>query len=100
MLHAGTCAYNVWSLALFAVSIVIMWLLCVTSCFQLCGASQPRFSTSPCRASAPRCSLHLPLKAEQRAVQNWEPLKGHSALDRILERDAADSVKSRGPLSW
>lgn len=51
------------------------------------------------------CSLHLPLSGAQRAGQTWEPAKGHSALDRIKERDAADAAGAapqtpRGLLSW
>lgn len=54
----------------------------------------------------PARSLHLPLSEAQRAAQNWEPAKGHSALDRIKARDAADAAgcapepAQRGPLSW
>jgi hypothetical protein len=61
---------------------------------------------TPAKPSAPppppaSCSVHLPLSAEQRAVQSWEPGKGHLALDRVLARDAADAGgASGGPLSW
>lgn len=52
---------------------------------------------------APLLSLHLPLSPAQRAAQSWEPGKAHPALDRILERDAADAAGAApraGPLSW
>lgn len=56
-----------------------------------------------CTALLHFLSLHLPLTAEQRAVQTWEPAKGHSALDAIKARDAADAAgaaPASGPLSW
>ncbi|KAI7836449.1 hypothetical protein COHA_009666 [Chlorella ohadii] len=56
-----------------------------------------------CTALLHFLSLHLPLTKEQREAQNWEPAKGHLALDAIKARDAADAAgasPASGPLSW
>lgn len=37
-------------------------------------------------------SRHLPLTEQQRAAQSWQPGSVHAALDRVLQRDAADAA--------